>query len=150
VTLSRCQLKTGVEVEFPDYVLLARGLSQSGLLELCRKEIKMVETKGKEQRFSIISRFKTMFSVRDPTKEAVEAVLKDMDRIESAWLPTNKELPDGICDRCGKTKRVYTVATRPSFENGQNVKAFMHYTNRLCWECAHELKELVENFLRER
>ena len=82
----------------------------------------MVETKGKEQRFSIISRFKTMFSVRDPTKEAVEAVLKDMDRIESAWLPTNKELPDGICDRCGKTKRVYTVQQDQVLKMGRTSK----------------------------
>jgi len=107
----------------------------------------MAETKEKKQAFSISGSFKRLFSQRNPTKEAVESILKDMDRIESAWLPTDQELPDGICDRCGKKVRVYTVATRPCLENGRNVKAFMHYTDRLCWNCARELKELVEDFL---
>ena len=110
----------------------------------------MAKTKEKEQGFSIINSLKTIFSPRNPVKEAKEAILKDMDRIESAWLPTDQEIPDGICDRCGKTKRVYTVATRPCFENGRNVRAFTHYTDELCWECVSELKEMVENFLRKK
>ncbi len=110
----------------------------------------MTKTKEKKQGLSIRASFKRFFSQRDPTKRAVESILEDMDRIESAWLPTDQEIPNGICDRCGKEVRVYTVATRPSFENGRNVKAFLHFTDRLCWECAHELKEIIENFLMER